>query len=188
MADPTLLPPNATALLRAVTTVNGEISAIPVPLTILKDPWRCPADLLPWLAWELSVDFWDEDWSEATKRAVIAASFDTHRFKGTVWSIKTVIAAVLNQTPIILEGLHRRRHDGSISRNGRFFHGWAAGWACYRVVLERPITNRQADQVRQILAAIAPKRSHLLSLDYVECAAIHNGVIRRDGTYNYGIA
>jgi len=189
MADQTLLPPNATPLQRIVTTVNGEaIDAIPVPLATLKDPAACPVQVLPWLAWEMSVDWWDPAWSEATKRAVIAASYDVHRYKGSVWSVKVAIASAINQQPVILEGLHRRRHDGTIRRDGRFFYGWPKAWACYRVVLERPITNRQAALVRRILATVAPQRSHLLSLDYTECATVHNGSIRRDGSYNYGVA
>ena len=35
---------------------------------------NCPADVLPWLGWALSVDDWDQDWSEQQKRSAIAAS------------------------------------------------------------------------------------------------------------------
>lgn len=45
---------------------------------------QCPAPLLPWLAWERSVDYWDDNWSEVTKRAVTEASIAVHRKKGTI--------------------------------------------------------------------------------------------------------
>lgn len=53
---------------------------------------RCPAPLLPWLAWERSVDYWDDQWSEATKRAVTAASVEIHRKKGTIQSVQQALA------------------------------------------------------------------------------------------------
>lgn len=34
----------------------------------VKDAASCPAHLLPWLAWEHAVDFWDDSWTETQKR------------------------------------------------------------------------------------------------------------------------
>lgn len=90
----TLLPPNATDLERAVDGVTERVDAIPVPLSTLWDPWRCPVELLPWLAYSASVDVWSSAWPEATKRAVIAASFEVHRRKGTVGAVKRAIRAL----------------------------------------------------------------------------------------------
>ncbi|MGY0794313.1 phage tail protein I [Azospirillum argentinense] len=78
-----LRPPNATPLDTALAITGAAASDIPVPLATLWNPQTCPAALLPWLAWTLSVDVWDPDWPEATKRSVIARSFDVHRLKGT---------------------------------------------------------------------------------------------------------
>lgn len=65
----------------------------PEVIATIWDPWACPAALLPWLAWALSVDVWDPAWSEAKKRKVIAASPLVHRLKGTVGAIKRALAA-----------------------------------------------------------------------------------------------
>ena len=46
-APPTLLPPNATALERALASVIARISDVPVPIGDLWNPARCPAPLLP---------------------------------------------------------------------------------------------------------------------------------------------
>lgn len=89
-----LLPPNATALERAVAATAARISEVPVPVDRLWNPATCPAALLPWLAWALSVDAWDAAWPEETKRQVIAASFEVHRRKGTIGALKRAIAAL----------------------------------------------------------------------------------------------
>jgi len=52
----------------------------------------CPAELLPWLAWGLSVDTWDAGWTEADKRAAVAGSIELHRRKGTRVSVEIVLA------------------------------------------------------------------------------------------------
>ena len=44
---------------------------------------EAPVALLPWLAWEESVDSWNPAWTPDQKRAVIAASWEAHRRKGT---------------------------------------------------------------------------------------------------------
>jgi phage tail P2-like protein len=86
MAD-SLLPPNATELETAVAETVARLSDVPVPLRSLWDTDACPASLLPWLAWALSVDMWDSDWSEDRKRQVIRESIALHRKKGTVWAV-----------------------------------------------------------------------------------------------------
>jgi len=86
-----LLPPNATPLERALEAVGARIVDISAPADI-DDPLTCPAELLPWLAWGLSVDTWDADWSEADKRAAVAGSIELHRRKGTRASVEIVLA------------------------------------------------------------------------------------------------
>ena len=89
-----LLPPNATALERRLEQVLARVEQIEVPVRELWNPATCPAALLPWLAWALSVDTWRSDWPEATKRAVIAAAPQVHRLKGTAAAVKAAVAAV----------------------------------------------------------------------------------------------
>lgn len=183
-----LLPPNATYQERAVEGVTARLAAVPVPVDTLWSPERCPAALLPWLAWSLSVDTWERDWPEHVKRAVCAAAFRVHQRKGTVASVREALAAAGYGGAQIVEGLHRRRYDGATSHNGYAVYGDVGHWATYRVVLDRPMTNAQADQVRRVLATVAPARSHLLSLEYVAVAHTYDGAIVHDGAYNYGAA
>lgn len=93
MSD-SLLPPNATPLERALEAATLRIDAIPVPLRTLWNPDTIPVQLLPWLAWGLSVDNWDPAWTEARKRAVVAASIDVHQHKGTVGAMLTALSAL----------------------------------------------------------------------------------------------
>ena len=86
-----LLPSGSTPLERAATEAMAEAVALKVPLRDLWSPDRCPLPLLPYLAWALSVDRWDQNWSEKTKRAVIKASFFVHKRKGTINAIRRVV-------------------------------------------------------------------------------------------------
>lgn len=89
-----LLPPNATAMERARAEVGAQLASLPVRIGDLKHPDTCPADWLPWLAWEWSVDVWSPRWSEAQKRAAIRASPEIHRRKGTVAAVKLALGTL----------------------------------------------------------------------------------------------
>ena len=65
-----LLPPSATKQERALALATSRVSDVPLPIRTLWNPDTCPLELLPWLAWALSVDTWDPNWSESIKRAV----------------------------------------------------------------------------------------------------------------------
>jgi phage tail P2-like protein len=86
-----LLPSGSTPLERAATEAMAEAVALKVPLRDLWNPDRCPLSLLPYLAWALSVDRWDQSWSEKTKRSVIKASFFVHKRKGTINAIRRAV-------------------------------------------------------------------------------------------------
>ncbi|MEQ1714336.1 MAG: phage tail protein I, partial [Hyphomicrobium sp.] len=58
------------------------------------DPDTCPVHLLPHLAAAWSVDEWDPEWDEATRRRVIKSSPDIHRVKGTVGALKRALTAL----------------------------------------------------------------------------------------------
>lgn len=90
MAD--LLPPNSTAQERAIS--NALDRQIPVLVRHLWDAERCPVELLPWLAWAMSVDEWNSDWTEEQKREAIKASVQVHQQKGTVGAVRTALAAL----------------------------------------------------------------------------------------------
>lgn len=86
-----LLPTGSTPLERAATEAMAEAMALRVPLRDLWSPERCPLPLLPYLAWALSVDRWDQAWTEKTKRSVIKASFFVHKRKGTINAVRRVV-------------------------------------------------------------------------------------------------
>jgi phage tail P2-like protein len=87
-----ILPSNASPAMRAVEQVSGERWDIDVDvIRRFKDPWQCPAHLLNFLAYERSVDIWNENWPEWKKRSVIASSPHDHRIKGTLAGIERYI-------------------------------------------------------------------------------------------------
>ncbi|EPQ0922871.1 phage tail protein I [Klebsiella oxytoca] len=86
-----LLPVGSSPLEVAAAAALSEIQRVPVPLRTLWN-WRtCPVKLLPYLAWALSVDKWDEKWPEAIKRSACASSFFVHQHKGTISALRRVL-------------------------------------------------------------------------------------------------
>ena len=86
----TLLPPNATDLERKLTEVGKDAFNLP-SIRIIKDIDNVPSQFLPFIAWQKSVDYWDETWQEALKRKVIKESSELHRLKGTPAAIKKAL-------------------------------------------------------------------------------------------------
>lgn len=87
----TLLPPSSTAWMRSTEAATARLSGITVAIRTLWTPTACPIDLLPYLAWALSVDRWDKDWPAERKIAVIQRSYWLHRRKGTRAAVRRVI-------------------------------------------------------------------------------------------------
>lgn len=184
-----LLPANATTAELAMEQTTARI-ADPNARAIHTqwDPWACPAALLPWLAWAYNVDEWDAGWPEEFQRQTIADSIELHRIKGTLSSIRRVIRNAGHGDASIIEGLSDVRYDGSQTYNGFITHGDASAWAKYRIVLSRPMTNAQAQQVRRILSFTAPARCLLEELVFTEANNIYNGAVTYNGSYNHGTA
>ena len=88
-----LLPPNATPQEHALDDATARIGAVPTPIRELWNPDTCPADLLPWLAWALSLDSWQPYWPEAVKRQHIRKAVEIARRKGTAKSVRDVVAS-----------------------------------------------------------------------------------------------
>ncbi|WP_438852495.1 phage tail protein I [Brevundimonas nasdae] len=93
MADPiqSLQPPNAPPGDRAIEAAAAAQIPLGLDLRTVWDPATCPAELLPWLAWGLSIDIWDADWSEASKRMHIAQAISRQRRKGSVAAVREVL-------------------------------------------------------------------------------------------------
>ena len=88
-----LLPPNATKLERALDDVAARIGDVPSPIRDVWNPDTCPAKLLPWLAWALSLDAWKPYWPESVKRQRIKDAIEIQRRKGTARSVRDVVAS-----------------------------------------------------------------------------------------------
>lgn len=89
----TVLPSHSTDFERALEQASlwvVENSAIPR----IWDAQLCPEGLLPWLAWAFSVDVWDTNWPEATKREMIRKSVGVHQIKGTRRSVDAALEAI----------------------------------------------------------------------------------------------
>lgn len=92
------LPPNRTELEVALADAFAIEYGLRPPVEIAK-LWSsadCPVELLPWLAWALSVDIWDDQWSENQKRLAIANSAVVHRQKGTIGSMRRSLEVLEN--------------------------------------------------------------------------------------------
>ncbi|AVE40216.1 phage tail protein I [Klebsiella aerogenes] len=87
----TLLPPSASAWMRGAEAATAKLSGITVAIRTLWTPTACPVDLLPYLAWALSVDRWDKNWPAEKKIASIQQSYWLHRRKGTRAAVRRVI-------------------------------------------------------------------------------------------------
>ncbi|PTE19376.1 phage tail protein I [Cereibacter changlensis JA139] len=160
--SPTLLPPNATRAERAIARGIAAITGPAVPNAGLWSPATCPAALLPWLAWALSVDDWDPGWSESRRREVIAASVDLHRHKGTVGAIRRALRLAGYGDAAITEAWQLPRLGAAPPLGRSWRLGWSGiTWADYDIGITRPVGRRDADALRDRLAAVAPMRCRL---------------------------
>jgi phage tail P2-like protein len=161
---PSLLPANATALERAMEAASARVGDVPTPLADLWDPVSCPIDLLPWLAWGLSVDSWDATWSEATKRDAVARSIALHRIKGTPASVKAVLA----------------RFDDLLE----LVEGWQSGGAAHTFEVRLPLgaaggtraTAAFAEAIIRDVTRVKPVRAHFELVQQIR-ASVSLGIV-----------
>lgn len=98
-----LVPSNHRLREHALAEVLSPLKAIsPIAIEQVWNAWACPASMLPFLAYALSVDFWDDGWDEIKRRRVIAESPAYHRRKGTRAAIEEA-TAFTGRTATIVE-------------------------------------------------------------------------------------
>lgn len=90
---PRLLPPRSTDLERALEAAASAVLEVPTPIRSVWSPEDCPIELLPWLAWGLSLDNWATEWPEAIKRARVRSALAIARRKGTADAVRQVVAS-----------------------------------------------------------------------------------------------
>lgn len=181
-----LLPPNRTALEASLATVCTP-ALDPTPLRWQSDSTRCPPALLPWLAWERSVENFDSAISEDQQRELIRQSISVHRRKGTVSAVRDVFRALGLGDVVIQEGNHHYVADGTLTADGFGTAGDPDGWVEYRVQIDKLLSVEQATTARAVLADVAPARSVLWGLDFTGASLIANGFAIADGTYTAGV-
>lgn len=184
-----LLPPTSTALEHKLVAAQQHLSALPLATRHIRNPSTCPEPILPFLAWELSVDDWNPDWSESVKRRVINDSISIHRRKGTRGAVRRALESLFGDVGFTLvEGASGGVHDGTHLHNGATFYGQSEHWAKYKVYVNRPISQQTAADVRRILASVAPARCHLIELNFEQALNAYNGAIRYDNTFTHGVS
>lgn len=149
-----LLPLNAKAEERALEQANGEqILALPVPIRDVKDPATCPAHLLPWLAWEYAVDYWNPEWDEAQKRQVIADAAYVHQHRGTAGAVRRSLSAVGLPTTVVEWWQDQPRQDPYTFR--------------IEVYSTQGVTEALYAQIRNLTDRAKNLRSYLSKIDVI---------------------
>lgn len=85
-----LLPPNSTELEKKLANASKEAFHFQ-SIRIIRDIDHAPALFLPFIAYQRSVDYWDENWQDSLKRKVIQESKNQHKLKGTAEAIKRAL-------------------------------------------------------------------------------------------------
>lgn len=146
-----LLPPNSTVFERNLEKITSRNCALPLNIKALSKIDDTPIEFLPFLAWQYSVDRWDNTWKPSLKRTLIKKAFRQHQIKGTQAAVKTVLTQFgynckftewFNQNPIGEAGTF----ELELSLNGREF--------------SQEIFN----ETKQLIEDAKPKSRHLTNL------------------------
>ena len=158
----TLLPPNASPLERAADdAAAAALAGVPVPLRDLWNPATCPIALLPFLAWGVSIDFWDASWTDQEKRDAVAAAIEAQRRKGTRASLREV----LDRFDPLIELVEWFEDRGTLEPH------------TFRLELPGPAESAVAYDEALIgallrdIAAVKPLRSHMLAVHRLRAQA-----------------
>lgn len=92
MSD-SILPPSSSDLEQRLESAISAAYPKPIAIDAVWNPQTCPIEILPYLAWALSVDNWSSDWPEETKRRVVGDSLRVHKLKGTRPAVELACAA-----------------------------------------------------------------------------------------------
>ncbi len=163
-----LLPVGSSPLEVAAERACAELARVPVPMRDLWSPATCPLNLLPYLAWALSVDQWDDDWPEVVKRNVVTSAFYLHRHKGTIGAVRRVVEP-LGYLINVLEWWQTNDPPGTF----RLDIG----------VLETGITEEMYLEMERMIADAKPVSRHLIGLNIVQDVngPVYTGVGIYDG-------
>ncbi|ENU57134.1 Phage tail protein I [Acinetobacter guillouiae MSP4-18] len=86
-----LLPPNATDFEHKIVETSAQMTELNADLSRLIRIDDAPSDFLSILAWQFSVDRWQDDWPDEVKRAQIKNSIKVHQHKGTNYALRQIV-------------------------------------------------------------------------------------------------
>ncbi|MGO5564551.1 phage tail protein I [Acinetobacter baumannii] len=86
-----LLPPNTTAFEMKIVQTTVKSTELNSDLSSLIRVDDAPSDFLSILAWQFSVDRWQDDWPDEIKRAQIKNSIKVHTYKGTNYALRSIV-------------------------------------------------------------------------------------------------
>lgn len=86
-----LLPPNSTSFEKKIIQTTSKLTDLNADLSSLIRVDDAPSDFLSILAWQFSVDRWQDDWSDDVKRAQIKNSIKVHTYKGTNFALRSIV-------------------------------------------------------------------------------------------------
>lgn len=140
----TIMPPSSRTAVEVAfdRAIEAAIDLDP-GIRALKRPLETPDEFLGYLAWEHSLDLWDDDWPEEKKRDVIRRSFELHSLKGTRAGISRhlEIAGALHRRTYT--HAHRAFASAPISKEQR--DAWLARMPQIRVYLHSEQGTKGAD-------------------------------------------
>ncbi|MNO60732.1 Phage tail protein [compost metagenome] len=185
MLPPALAGDERFALLCELMREQAAAAPLSNMLVYLVD--QVPASILPYLAEQFSLldeVSWSLADSESMRRALVKRAIELHRFKGTPWAIKQVLAAVGYPGSELLE--HSRMYRQWLAAGGEFLDGSntldgssdlsypGAGlrfvthhWAEYALRLnavDGDISRARQDNLASLCSAYAPARSRLVAI------------------------
>jgi len=165
-----LLPPNSTELERALAATLADGIPMDAPVRTLWDPWQCPLSFLPWLAWAVGVEEWDAHWPEQVQRAVVAATPEIRRHRGTVWAVREALRSAGYADATLSEGLPVLRHDGSGLHNGVDSYSAGSRWAQFSVTADigetQGVSGAERERLLRLIRRAKPVRSVLREVAY----------------------
>ncbi|WP_048765512.1 phage tail protein I [Acinetobacter sp. 243_ASPC] len=86
-----LLPPNTTPFEKKIVETTSKATELNTNLSSLIRIDDAPTDFLSILAWQFSVDRWQDDWPDDVKRAQIKNSIKVHTYKGTNYALRSIV-------------------------------------------------------------------------------------------------
>ena len=162
---PTVIPTNNTDLLQALARLTSQELATVFDLAVItksRIPDSCPPEFIPWLAWERSIGS-DEGWNitdtEIARRKLIENYIQKHQPKGTPSVIRRLFRDLGYGEIQIIENTANLYWNGNAVFDGTHLFGGSNGeWAKYSIKLSRPVTNNEAQKLREWLERIVPLR------------------------------